>query len=185
MYNYYIDIRFVLFFLFTTSFKDIWTMAKSELPYWFYDDDPTTIPHINEKASDAASISQFALMYFYALSAAFVLYNLGNYSWQTVVGSLGALLWLHWTGTEDLGYYIFQRWIKFPKEYLDTHKFINILGWQIPINQSWLSRSRKVWFVNIPSIMGWVLGKDVPVKKFLIFVLLNIVLIVGLSFIKI
>ena len=42
---------------------------------------------------------------------------------------------------------------------------------------------RKVGFITIPSLMGLVLGKDIPGKKFVWFVLLNVLLIVVLSII--
>jgi hypothetical protein len=175
-----IDLRFVLFFSLSTSFRDIWNMAKVELPSWGYRSD-----HVGEfdaETSDQSSIAQFALMYIYAASAALVLYLTGYYSWQVSVCSLTSLAWLHWTGNEDLGYYVFQKMIKFPKEYIDTHKFISVCGFQIPLNLDWLSRTRKVWFVPIPSIMGWVLGKDVPGKKFVIFALANLALVIALAY---
>jgi hypothetical protein len=184
-----LDLLFVFFFLISTSWKDIWTMTKVELIYWGYNPsrvssyNPGNTSGNNYGASEAASVGQFLLMYFYAFAAAFVLYTTGIYTWQTCVYSLSALIWLHWTGVEDLGYYLLERWFKNPQEYDETHPFYTIVGFHIPKNLSHLSRPRKVWFITIPSIIGFVCGQDVPGKKFLAFTLLNIVLVIIVSFI--
>jgi hypothetical protein len=176
-----IDFIFIFFFLISTSVKDIYNMAKSELIYWGYN--PKHLGAYDETASDNSSKGQFGLMYFYAFTAAFVLVMLGHYTIWKALWTLLRLGILHWCGVEDLGYYFFERWIRFPKEYVETHEFVNILGWRLAKNLPWLSRVRKVWIFKIPSLIGFVCGKDVVWWKFLILSIFSIILAVYISFI--
>jgi hypothetical protein len=179
-----IDLRFVFFFLLSTSFRDIWNMSKTELPSWGYNPEHKGV--YIPSASEASSIGQFVLMYFYVAIASLVLYNLGYYIWQIALCNILAIGWLHWTGSEDLGYYAFEIILRHPKEYETTHAYYNICGFHIPKLLPWLARTRKLWFIKIPSIMKVFCGVEIEGKKFVAFALLNIIIIVALAyFIKI
>jgi hypothetical protein len=173
-----INLLFILINLFVISVYDVWKMAKSELIYWGYGDDSTTVPGFgfNKQASEAASLSQFALFYFYVISSAFLLFT-----WQIALINIVCIIFLHWCGVEDLLYFLFTRWIKLPAKYLMTHPQIKILGFNIPAILPWLGVSRKIGFITVPSIIGTILGRYVPGKKFVILGLLAIIFISILS----
>ena len=181
MFEYLLDLKFIFFFLLTMSMYDIWKMAKSEFLYWGYN--PQHEGKLNPQASDAASISQFAWWYTNIFAASAVLYNLHYYAASTAIANIIALLWLHWTGNEDLFYFLFSKIIKLPKEYIETHPTFKLLVFDIPVKLPWLSNPRKVWFFSIPSIMGLVLGKDVPGKWFVTFALTNLAIITAIAYI--
>jgi hypothetical protein len=147
-------------------------MAKSEMPYWGYDDNPTTVPYVNKSASEWASLTQFVLFYVYMGLLAFAYFEP-----ITAIVNIVCIAFLHWCGVEDLLYFLLSNIIKLPKEYLDTHP--QILG--IPKSLYWLSEPRKIWFVTIPSIIGFVCGKDVPRWKFLILTIIATTIIIILS----
>jgi hypothetical protein len=156
------------------SVYDCWKMAKSEFLYWFYDDDLTTLPRVNKSASEAASISQFAFWYYYVIVLAFVLFP-----WdEALINILGVMIW-HWCGVEDLFYFLMSNFIKLPKEYLDSHP--NYLG--IPDSLYWLSEPRKIWKITIPSIIGFVCGKEVKRWKFVLFTISVIILTIGIAYV--
>lgn len=175
------DLIFLFFFLSSTSIKDIWNMAKSELIYWGYN--PKHIGAYDETASDNSSKGQFGLMYFYALSAAIFLVISGYYTIWEALFVMIKLVILHICGVEDIGYYFFERWIRFPKEYVETHEFVNILGWRLAKSLYWLSRPRKLWKITIPSLIGFVCGKDVIWWKFLILSISSIIIVAYVSLI--
>jgi hypothetical protein len=170
-----INLLFVFINLIVISVYDIWKMAKSEFLYWGYGEQ---VGAYNDSASQAASLSQFAIWYFYVVTSAFLLF-----SWEKALVNIACIVFLHWCGIEDLLYFLFARWIKLPQKYLDTHPQIKILGFGIPVSLYWLSVPRKIGFITIPSIIGFVCGKDVPGKRFVIFSMSAIVFITILSFI--
>jgi len=135
---------------------DLTKMAKSEMPYWGYDDDLNTIPKVNKSASEWASLTQFGLFYIYMGALAFSVFGF----WGAWINIFFVAL-NHWCGVEDLKYFLLSNVIKLPKEYTDSHP--NYCG--IPNTLYWLSEPR----YGIPSIIGWVCGKDVPRWKFVIF----------------
>ncbi|MFA5382799.1 MAG: hypothetical protein WC356_06540 [Candidatus Micrarchaeia archaeon] len=150
-------------------------MAKSELLYWGYDDDLSTIPRVNKVASDWASLTQFALFYIYMGMFAF---SIWGFSWTAWINIFFVAL-NHWCGVEDLGYFLLSNFIKLPKEYLDLHP--NKFG--IPDILYWLSEPRKIWKFTIPSIIGFVCGKEVKRWKFVLFTISVIILTILLSYI--
>jgi hypothetical protein len=145
-------------------------MSKSEFLYWGYGDLPG---FYNPEASEAASLSQFAFWYFYVVVGAFLLF-----SPLTALLNIFAIIFLHWCGIEDLGYFLFARWIKLPPKYLATHPQIKILGFGIPETLPWLAKPRKIGPLIIPSIIGWLCGDQVPAKKFLALTISAILLII-------
>ena len=152
---------------------DLTKMSRSEMPYWGYDDDPDTIPKVNKSASEWASLTQFGLFYIYTIALSFA-----TFEPITAIVNLICIVFLHWCGVEDLFYFLLSNIIKLPKEYTDSHP--NKLG--IPDTLYWLALPRKVWFVTIPSIIGFVCGKDVPRWKFVILSSSAVLLIIRLSF---
>jgi hypothetical protein len=168
------NLLFIFAHLAAISIYDIWKMSKSELIYWGYNADGKG--NYNDSASEAASISQFAFWYFYVFFTAFSIFPL-----QIAIVNILCIIFLHWTGSEDLGFFIFSRWIKLPEKYKETHPSIKILGFEIPKNLSWLSRSRKVWIVTIPSLIGFVCGKEVEGKRFVLFAVSMIIIVVILQ----
>jgi hypothetical protein len=182
-----IDLLFVFINLLVASLYDAWRMTRSVLIYWGYgaSSDTSYNPGISNDgtfASDEGELSMFAFWYFYVISLAVILYCLGYYSLGMAIGSVLSVLWLHWTGNEDLGYYFGLLFFKNPKKYEDTHEFVNVFGVQIPASLYWLALPRKIGFITIPSIIGWVCGKDVPGKKFVRFAVFNIILVVVLHY---
>jgi hypothetical protein len=193
-----LELIFALFFLSTTSVKDIYTMAKSEIRYWYCR--PGCLPYVDQAASDAASVSQFALMYFYAAVFDILLLITGVFTLVMAIRAILTLGILHWFGVEDLWYYILQTWIKFPKEYLETHQFINIGGfgvkinlhWKVisiklpvlftvPVSLYWLSKARKFWIFKFPSIIGKICGPEVEGKKFVALSASALIIVIVLS----
>ncbi len=156
------------------SIYDIWKMAKSEFLYWGYGEQ---VGAFNAKASEAASLSQFALWYFYVMVTAFLLF-----SPLIALENIASIMFLHWCGVEDFLYFIFARWIKLPDKYLATHLQFKILGFGIPVNLPWLAEPRKIGFITIPSIIGLICGKNVDGKIFVIFASLMMILVAGISF---
>lgn len=164
-----INLSFIFINLFIWALYDITKMSRSEMPYWGYDNDPETVPKINKSASDWASLTQFALFYIYTGALAFAIWG---FSWTAWV-NIGCIAFLHWCGVEDLFYFLLSNIIKLPKEYLDTHP--QKLG--IPDTLYWLAEKR----YGIPSIIGFVCGKDVPRWKFLLLTISAIIIIIYLS----
>lgn len=155
---------------------DAWKMTKSELIYWGYGG--KEINAYDADASEAASISQYSLWYFYVIFTA-----IGYFGLLGGLINLLCILFLHWCGLEDFGYFTMTRWIKNPPKYIATHKFIRIFGIDFPEKAYWLGTPRKVWFFTIPSLMGFVCGTEVPAKKFVALVLSAVAFIILLSFI--
>ncbi len=153
---------------------DLTKMAKSEMPYWGYDDDLSTIPKVNKSASDWASLTQFGLFYVYMGALAFSIW--GFFGWEVWINIFFVFL-NHWCGVEDLLYFLLSNVIKLPKEYTDSHP--NYLG--IPDTLYWLSEPRIVLGIKIPSIIGFVCGKDVPRLKFVLLTVSVIILIIILG----
>jgi hypothetical protein len=151
-------------------------MAKSEMPYWGYDDDLSTTPKVNKSASDWASLTQFALFYIYMSALAFSIFGF----WGAWINIFFVFL-NHWCGVEDLKYFLLSNVIKLPKEYTDTHP--NYLG--IPDSLYWLSEPRLLkffrWTIKIPSVIGLICGKDVPRVKFVLLTILVIIITIILG----
>ena len=166
-----INLPFIFSNLLLWALYDIWKMAKSETLYWGYK--PGATPYVDKQASEQASLSQFALLYTYT-----ILLALSRFTLIDAGVNMGCIAFLHWCGVEDLKYFLLSNFITLPKEYLDSHP--NKLG--IPDTLYWLALPRKVWFVTIPSIIGFVCGKDVPRWKFVLLSSSAILLIIILSF---
>jgi hypothetical protein len=158
--------------LLAVSFYDCWKMTKSELVYWYEG------KNYIASASEAASVSQFAFWYFYVFVTAFILFDP-----LTALLNIVCVVFLHWCGVEDLLYYFWMRWFPPPAKYYEYHPMIKILGFEIPKSLYWLSRPRIVAGITIPSIIGFVCGKEVEAKRFVVFTTSMMVLVAVLSFI--
>jgi hypothetical protein len=174
-----VDLRFVYFVLLITSLRDVFTMAKSELIYWGYNKEGKGA--YNEVASDNASLIQFAFMYSYAIVVDIVLWHFGYYTIWKALGNIVFIAWLHWTGTEDFWFFVFSKWVKLPAEYIAKHPTWRISLFDFPRYLEWLSRPRKIGFITIPSIIGRFCGVKVPATNFVLFVLVNNLLVAAIA----
>jgi hypothetical protein len=148
-------------------------MAKSELIYW-------EKGGYNEKASDAASISQFALWYLYI-----ILTGIGfiGFNFSLLVTILCITL-LHFAGLEDFLFYICAKRILLPDSYWKDQESLVILGVRLPKSLYWLSRPRKIGPITITNwLMIIAAGKDVKAWRFVVCVAVSLGLVVYLSFV--
>jgi hypothetical protein len=139
---------------------DLWLMGKYELRYWemlkiFSDKYPElteSAKKLKDEASSAVSIGMFAFWYaMIGLALNFIAKDSTEF-WET----LGAIIFLHWAGKEDLQYFILDlivQWL--PESWWITRKWVTIIGKRrLPKSVPWMIVSKKIWILTIP--MWWV-----------------------------
>lgn len=172
-----INLWFIFLNFIPVCLMDAWRMTKVMIPMWGYNS--TGAGTYNADASDNGELSMFAFWYAYVIVLASILF-----SPLTALINIACIVWLHWTGSEDFGYYLALLLFKNPEKYEDTHVFVTVCGVQFPAELYWLGLPRKIGFITIPSILSFVCGKKVLGRKFVIFVILNIIFVIGLKFIE-
>jgi hypothetical protein len=176
-----INLLFIFGNILTCSFIDAWSMTKTILPYWGYCNAGFTgyNPTASEESAEMNaqnSFSFFAFWYFYVIISAYLLFD-----WQAALVNIICIALLHWTGSEDLGYYLFVNTVfPNPPKYQTSHKFVKVLGLELPESLYWLATPRKIWFFTVPSVIGFVCGQKVEGRKFFFFAI-SIIAIVILS----
>jgi hypothetical protein len=118
----------IIFFNFIfISVYDIWQMAKAETLYW-------NRAGIDQDASNATSVGQFAFWYAEIILLLVMVYGL---SFSALI-TLLSIMFLHYAGLEDVLYYVFERWIPLPERTWQNRIIRfgvsnfrkNCLGWQ-------------------------------------------------------
>lgn len=186
-----IHFDFILFWLFQISLFDIWAMSQSELLYWGIMnlltpiasvDLQKTIEDLKQKASTQISLAQFAFWYISFIVTGFWIYGFH----LDAVYTIAAIALLHYAGNEDLGYFVLANlpFLHLPDSWWKNHESTKILGLKFPKSLYWLSVSKQIGPITIPSL--WIplfAGKNVEIHRFILGCLLSIGIVVGTYFI--
>lgn len=132
--------------------------------------------------------SSICFLVLFRFSTAVLLGVFGYFKWYEVLTNLLTVGLWHWCGAEDLGYAIVSMIPGFnhPPKYYEYHPATRVCGIELPKESYWLSKPRKFklfkWTITIPSVIGFVCGKDVPGWKFVLLSSSAALLIIVLSF---
>jgi hypothetical protein len=175
-----INLWFVFGMFMPISLYDCYKMAKSELPYWMkggYQEEP----------SEAASMSQFALWYFFC----FLIISIIQYftAPSIFIGILNVILnvtcivLLHYAGLEDVLFYAAAmiKGFELPDTYWENRGWDKIFGIRFPRRLEWLARTRKIGWMTIKS--KWIpmfAGKDVHIRGLLLSIVIACNIIIAL-----
>jgi hypothetical protein len=133
---------------------DCWQMAKAELKYWelikyflqnsTYADKITLCNEMKEEASNATSIGQFLFWYLNIIGTLMIF----SISWHALL-VLGCIMLLHYTGLEDILFFVWANIIPLPNSWWESHKDVRILGIRFPIELPWLAKNRTIGNITI------------------------------------
>jgi hypothetical protein len=106
-----------------------------------------------KEESEAASVSQFALWYFFAAVIAYLLFGLSFIGIINIILNLACIVLLHYAGLEDVLFYTVAMipYFALPREYWTDRICQWIFGVRFPSYLPWLARTRKVLWMTIKS----------------------------------